>query len=570
MILQLKEGSSEVDVMHDALDAMMQELQLARAEVVSVISVMGAYRTGKSFLLGFLLRFLRKKLALQEEMRRAAKKDVDEEELVDVLDDISKEDQEESNEPLPIMDNYLDLKGKLYAEREESWKFGEDDSDKNKLPPWVHEVNKSHLPQNDGKGFAWKPGQKRCTQGIWLWSKPFVFPDKNGRRIAVLLMDTQGAWDDTMTRAQSATIFGMTALLSSKLVYNIQNRIGEADFDNLDYITTFTQTVCNDLPGRECPFGHLQVMVRDWVSYEEGWTMDECKQQMKDHLEDHLNIENVPQDQKDKVKRLREVFKSVSCFGLCNPGKKVTGTKYDGSLDVVDNDFFQLLDEFTCTFFAEDFPQPSAPLGCEITAEGFKRIVLNFAKTFQDQSEELAIGLREAFVNVNLMSARDNILKKFKDRLNKLIPKNSVIDPDTLKTKSATMVQECRDEFAVTLRPWRLPPEEEEKHVRELLETMWNDVTVRAAFNDKELEGAKLNMLATPAVGLAGLWLLSVHHWLLCLVGAFGVYLQLKKRSTEQDANMCSPGVLNQCSRDIQATCIMFPITYRRWKKKSE
>lgn len=40
---------------------------------------------------------------------------------------------------------------------------------------------------------------------------------EEGRRVAVLLMDTQGAWDDTMTKAQSATIFGLTALLSSKL-----------------------------------------------------------------------------------------------------------------------------------------------------------------------------------------------------------------------------------------------------------------------------------------------------------------------------------------------------------------
>eukprot|EP00971_Amphidinium_carterae_P162750 3226795-Amphidinium_carterae.1 len=38
-------------------------------------------------------------------------------------------------------------------------------------------------------------------------------------------MDTQGAWDDSMTKDQSATIFGLTALLSSKLIYNIQNRM---------------------------------------------------------------------------------------------------------------------------------------------------------------------------------------------------------------------------------------------------------------------------------------------------------------------------------------------------------
>ena len=39
--------------------------------------------------------------------------------------------------------------------------------------------------------------------------------------VAVALMDTQGAWDARMSKEQSATIFGLTTLLASRLIYNV-------------------------------------------------------------------------------------------------------------------------------------------------------------------------------------------------------------------------------------------------------------------------------------------------------------------------------------------------------------
>jgi len=64
--------------------------------------------------------------------------------------------------------------------------------------------------------------------GIWLWSKPFLLEHSDrDDALAVLVMDTQGAWDSQMSNEHSACIFGITSLLSSKLIYNLQNRISE-------------------------------------------------------------------------------------------------------------------------------------------------------------------------------------------------------------------------------------------------------------------------------------------------------------------------------------------------------
>jgi hypothetical protein len=65
------------------------------------------------------------------------------------------------------------------------------------------------------------------------------------------MMDTQGAWDSRMTKEQSATIFGLTAIFSSKLIYNLQSRIQEDHIDNLDYFTTFATTVLQSMQGHE-------------------------------------------------------------------------------------------------------------------------------------------------------------------------------------------------------------------------------------------------------------------------------------------------------------------------------
>ena len=45
------------------------------------------------------------------------------------------------------------------------------------------------------EGFHWRGGSERDTTGILMWSKPFSARTPDGREVAVVLMDTQGAFD---------------------------------------------------------------------------------------------------------------------------------------------------------------------------------------------------------------------------------------------------------------------------------------------------------------------------------------------------------------------------------------
>lgn len=127
---------------------------------VAIVAVVGAFRTGKSFLLSLFLRYLRS----------------------GSTSDPSTAWMTREGEEL--------LEGNL---NEGGWAMV--DSGKEGSP----EVNP--LPLLREKSFSWRGGQKRMTTGLWLWSEPFIRKTRatGGEEIAVLLMDTQGMFDNQTT-----------------------------------------------------------------------------------------------------------------------------------------------------------------------------------------------------------------------------------------------------------------------------------------------------------------------------------------------------------------------------------
>jgi len=230
---------------------------------VSILSVVGAFRTGKSFLLNFFLRYLR---------------------------------YSDANDSITEMDSsaWMIAEGDELSEgncNEGGWNLVGDDGS---------EVKKD-------ASFAWRGGQERQTTGIWMWSEPFIrrshaFGDE---KFAVLLMDTQGMFDNESTMTLTAQIFGLSTLVSSFQIYNVDKRIQE---DNLQHLALFSEygrmalmppsakeTSTNEAPdptpiasadavsdGSSTiepvpelkPFQRLQFLLRDWQNfdsdYEEG------------------------------------------------------------------------------------------------------------------------------------------------------------------------------------------------------------------------------------------------------------------------------------------------------------
>ena len=66
---------------------------------------------------------------------------------------------------------------------------------------------------------------ERDTTGILMWSKIFLVKTPAGKEVAVALVDTQGSFDKNSTVRDCATIFALSLLTSSVLVYNLFNNI---------------------------------------------------------------------------------------------------------------------------------------------------------------------------------------------------------------------------------------------------------------------------------------------------------------------------------------------------------
>ena len=103
---------------------------------------------------------------------------------------------------------------------------------------------------------------ERDTTGILMWSKIFLVETVTGREVAVALVDTQGSFDKNSTVRDCATIFALSLMTSSVLVYNLFNNIQEDDLQHLHYFTEYGRLALED--SGQVPFQKLQFLVRDW------------------------------------------------------------------------------------------------------------------------------------------------------------------------------------------------------------------------------------------------------------------------------------------------------------------
>ena len=72
------------------------------------------------------------------------------------------------------------------------------------------------------RGFSRGSGMNRVTQGIWIWSRPFLLVDQDGNDVVVILMDSEGLnssrEDGNWDKCVDAKILAISALISSVLV----------------------------------------------------------------------------------------------------------------------------------------------------------------------------------------------------------------------------------------------------------------------------------------------------------------------------------------------------------------
>ncbi|RZF47369.1 hypothetical protein LSTR_LSTR009108 [Laodelphax striatellus] len=191
-------------------------------------------------------------------------------------------------------------------------------------------------------GFSWRGGSERDTTGILMWSEVFLTTLKDGEKVAVILLDTQGTFDSESTVRDCATVFALSTMISSIQIYNLSQNIQEDDLQHLQLFTEYGRLALADT-GKK-PFQKLQFLVRDWsFPYEAEYGMEGGKK----ILERRLQISDKQHPELQSIrKHIKSCFSDISCFLMPHPGLKVaTNPKFDGRLAEIEGEFKSALQQ---------------------------------------------------------------------------------------------------------------------------------------------------------------------------------------------------------------------------------
>ncbi|KAK2582908.1 hypothetical protein KPH14_008975 [Odynerus spinipes] len=190
------------------------------------------------------------------------------------------------------------------------------------------------------RGFSWRGGSERDTTGILMWSKVFPATLPSGEKVAIILMDTQGAFDSQSTVRDCATVFALSTMLSSVQIYNLSQNIQE---DHLQHLQLFTEygRLALEKSG-SVPFQRLQFLVRDWsYPYEANYGADGGMEILQKRLT--ISDKQHPELQSLR-KHIKSCFSDISCFLMPHPGLKIaTNPKFDGRLSEIETEFKEQL-----------------------------------------------------------------------------------------------------------------------------------------------------------------------------------------------------------------------------------
>ena len=158
-------------------------------------------------------------------------------------------------------------------------------------------------------GFHWRGGADRDTNGVMMWSKAFIRVLGNGERVAVVLLDTQGAFDSQSTVKDSATVFALSTLLTSVQVFNLMSNVQEDDLQHLQLFTEYGRLAMEEGEGK--PFQKLLFLVRDWMfQYENDFGYGGGKEL----LDKRLKISNKHPELQMIRENIRECFDDIQCY----------------------------------------------------------------------------------------------------------------------------------------------------------------------------------------------------------------------------------------------------------------
>uniref|UniRef100_A0A7S4AA67 GB1/RHD3-type G domain-containing protein n=1 Tax=Pseudo-nitzschia australis TaxID=44445 RepID=A0A7S4AA67_9STRA len=280
--------------------------------------------------------------------------------------------------------------------------------------------------ENDA--FHWRGGSERNTTGIWMWDHPH-FVKKGDESLAILIVDSQGMFDNETTMSLTASIFGLSTLLSSYQIYNVDKRIQEDNLQQLALFSEYARLVVQGTDGASVkkegagdmkPFQTMEFLVRDWQHFEDEEDYDQMEQEMNEYM-DKVISEREAKDLQETREQILACFEKTTCFGLSHPGMAVIKKNFKGEVSKMDDTFLNLLDRYCRRVFSVENLKPKVIQGREVTAAELGSFIKAYAEMFASgASFPEAATMLEATAAANNSNAVNLAVSMYKDPMDRI------------------------------------------------------------------------------------------------------------------------------------------------------
>jgi atlastin len=266
-------------------------------------------------------------------------------------------------------------------------------------------------------------GQFLGTTGMWMLNKPIIM-----NNMAVLLIDTQGLFDSQLNIETTTTLFGLSTLISSIQIYNIDKRIQE---DNLQHLALFSEYAKIVSKNNKKPFQHLNFLVRDWQHFDDINSYEKTLEQAKSYLQYILDREGKGKDLVDTRKHIINCYEKISCSLLPHPGYKVAEGEYLNNMSDIRDVFINHAEKYASEL--KDHITPKQILGRTIRLGEISTYIKKYVNILQNNDLPKPKTILSTTIEILLLNSIFYSLQYYQDRINNLVNNDNYIKAEQLE-----------------------------------------------------------------------------------------------------------------------------------------
>jgi atlastin len=282
--------------------------------------------------------------------------------------------------------------------------------------------------------FTSRRGSDVQTLGVWALNKIFIY---NG--MAVVLMDTQGIFDQELNQAMTIALISLSTIVSSYQIYNLDKRIQEDHLCNMAYFSAYSSLISNT---NNTKIGQtLCLLVRDWQHYENNFDIDKCVFESEIYKEDFLCAVNTKSETKFnltdpvKLETRKKIFNTYDnvVVRLCpHPGYIITEGKFSGKLSEIRDDFKIHVDHIIKEMLNN--VQPKRITGQQILlCKELPKYMKEYVLLYENVKESLpeAMTILETTEKICQETAKTKTILYYKEKMSQRI-KNKIMTKDDI------------------------------------------------------------------------------------------------------------------------------------------